>query len=562
MTPGYVDELASQVVGYPADEVAGYYAQGLWRHRTISQELQNSVERFGHRLAVADPTISLTYAELGEMTDRIAVGLVQAGLLPGERVLFQTTNHVWAVLAWYGVQKAGLIPVATLAQHRWHEISAIVQQCSPAAHLYEPGFAGHDLRALAKQVAAAYPSIRVKLTVGAGDPDADELSIQSLADGEGATSQQRRAAIAEIQRGVPEQGVAVLQLSGGTTSVPKLIPRLGTEYWYNAAQWAKAMGMTEDAVAVHLLPLIHNAGIVCALHAAHSTGACFATSPPDTAAFLRLASGMTITHMLMTRPIARVIDADPRLRRALNGLQTVAWADRAVPSAVIEEYESDTCKIIQMFGMGEGMCMFSDRAAPAQVRHGTQGTPVSDRDQVLVLAPGTETPVEPGTLGELCARGPYTIRGYFAAPERNAEAFTSDGFYRTGDIVTEIQHGGHSYYRLEDRIKDLINRGGEKINAEEVELLMLEHDGIERVAVVAMPDVRLGERACAFVLTKPGAHDVTLDTIKQFLLDRGVAKFKWPERIEVREKLPLTNTHKVNKAILRQEIAAILAGEQ
>lgn len=561
MTHGYIDELTAGIVQYPDAAMTGYRDAGLWESRTISQQLQESIKRFGDRPAVADPTVRLSYAELGELTDRVAVGLMEAGLRPGERVLFQTTNHIWAVLAWYGVQKAGLVPVATLAQHRWHEIGAITEQCRPAAHLYEPGFAGHDLRSLAGDVAAAHPSLRVKLTVGTTSPGSDELSIESLADDAGPTSEKRHAAVAELQGRLSPEGVAALQLSGGTTSVPKLIPRLGTEYWYNAAQWAHAMSMTADSAAVHLLPLIHNAGIVCALHAAHSVGACFSTSPPDTAAFLRLACEVTITHMLMTRPIANVVDADPLLRAALRGLQTVAWADRAVPSTVLDEYESDTCKVIQMFGMGEGLCMFSPREAPAEIRHGTQGAPISDHDEVRVLVPGTETPVQPGALGELCARGPYTIRGYFASPERNAEAFTSDGFYRTGDVVTEVRHNGRSYYRLEDRIKDLINRGGEKINAEEVELLLLKHHGIERVAVVAMPDPRLGERACAFVVTKAGEADVELEGVQQFLLEQGVAKFKWPERIEIRTELPLTNIHKVNKAILRQQIAALLADE-
>ncbi|OSC28467.1 salicyl-AMP ligase [Mycobacterium vulneris] len=554
-------DVADKVTPYPDSLAARYRAAGFWRPRTLCQELQESVERFSDRLAVVDPGVSMTYAELGDLTDRIATGLLQAGLKPGERVLFQTTNHIWAVLGWYGVLKAGLVPVATLAQHRWHEISAIAGQCAPAAHLYEPGFTGHDLRSLATEIAHAQPSLRIKLTVGTTAPASDELSIESLAEANESTGQQRRLTIEQVQRQLSPESLAVLQLSGGTTSVPKLIPRLSTEYWYNAAQWGDATNMDSTSVAVHLLPLIHNAGIVCALHAAHSVGACFATSPPDTAAFLRLASTVTITHMLMTRPIARVIEADSRLRAALAGLRTVAWADRSVPSAVVDEYETGACKVIQMFGMGEGMCMFSPRDASAEIRHGTQGTPISPGDEVRVLDPGSERQVPPGTSGELCARGPYTIRGYFAAPERNAEAFTSDGFYRTGDIVTEILDGAKSYYRLEDRIKDLINRGGEKINAEEVELLLLRHEGIERAALVAMPDSRLGERACAFVVLRQGSEAIELETIKQFLSDQGVAKFKWPERLEIRTELPLTNIHKVNKAILREEIATLLADE-
>jgi non-ribosomal peptide synthetase component E (peptide arylation enzyme) len=214
-----------------------------------------------------------------------------------------------------------------------------------------------------------------------------------------------------------------------------------------------------------------------------------------------------------------------------------------------------------MFGMGEGLCMVSSREAPAAIRHGTQGTPVSAHDEVRVYEPGTESPVPPGQPGELCVRGPYTICGYYAAPGRNAEAFTSDGFYRTGDVVTEIQDAGRGYYRLEDRIKDLINRGGEKINAEEVEQLLLDHPGIERAAVVAMPDDRLGEKACAFLVLRPGVETIDLEVIKAHLHTRGVAKFKWPERLEIRSELPLTNIHKVNKAILRQQIAAIVTSD-
>src|ERR1700677_44258 len=120
MTHGYIDELTAGIVQYPDAAMTGYRDAGLWESRTISQQLQESIKRFGDRPAVADPTVRLSYAELGELTDPAAVGVREAALRPGERVLFQTTNHIWAVLAWYGVQKAGLVPVATLAQHRWH----------------------------------------------------------------------------------------------------------------------------------------------------------------------------------------------------------------------------------------------------------------------------------------------------------------------------------------------------------------------------------------------------------------------------------------------------------
>lgn len=129
--------------------------------------------------------------------------------------------------------------------------------------------------------------------------------------------------------------------------------------------------------------------------------------------------------------------------------------------------------------------MFTPASAPARLRHGSVGTPVSPFDEIRVYQPGTEQLAGPGELGELCCRGPYTIRGYYRAPERNAVAFTSDGFYRTGDIVTELPApDGRRYFALADRIKDFINRGGEKVNAGEVEEVLQRHPLIEQAAVV------------------------------------------------------------------------------
>jgi non-ribosomal peptide synthetase component E (peptide arylation enzyme) len=211
-----------------------------------------------------------------------------------------------------------------------------------------------------------------------------------------------------------------------------------------------------------------------------------------------------------------------------------------------------------MFGMAEGLCMYTARSAPRELRLRSVGTPVSRLDEIRVYAPGTEDPVAAGQPGELCCRGPYTIRGYYRAPERNAETFTADGFYRTGDIVVEL---GDGYYALADRIKDLINRGGEKVNAAEVEELLMRHPAIEQVAVVAMPDALLGERCCAFVVLADGAAPIDVAALRTHLSALGVAKFKYPERVEIRPELPMTSVTKLNKAALRAEITAILAAE-
>lgn len=548
------------IVAYPDEAVQLYRSEGLWGDRTIAQEFRATADAYPDNIALVCPDVELTYAQLDRQADLVALGLRGAGLRTGDKVLIQATNNWWTVLAWYGLLKAGLVPVATLAQHGRHEVLSIAGQCDAAAHLIEPGFRSQDLAALAKEVAAISPSVRLCLTVGGGETPAGAIRIESFLD-QDIDTKAAREAVDDIQLGISSTSLAVLQLSGGTTSVPKLIPRLHSEYWYNAREWAAAMQIDSDGCSAHLLPLVHNAGVVCSMHAAHSVGAALATCVPDLDSLKAVSARRRLTHMLLTRPIAMLFDSDPELQDCLSRFDTIVWSDRAVPPEIVERYDTGTSRVVQMFGMGEGLCMITPFDFPPEIRHHTQGAPISAHDEVKVLEPGTEREVADGEPGELCVRGPYTIRGYYRAPERNTKAFTPDAFYRTGDIVVASEFEGVRLYRLEDRIKNLINRGGEKINVEEIEEILMRHPAIERVAVVGMPDARLGERCCAFVVTKPGAQAFDLAGLRAFMADLGVAKFKWPERVEERPSLPLTNIHKVHKAKLREEIKGILASE-
>ena len=207
--------------------------------------------------------------------------------------------------------------------------------------------------------------------------------------------------------------------------------------------------------------------------------------------------------------------------------------------------------------MAEGLLCYTRLDEREDVAFATQGRPLSRADEIrIVNSAGTE--VASGEVGELWCRGPYTIRGYFRAPDRNREAFTADGFYRTGDLVRLASSGN---LVVEGRIKDLINRGGEKINAEEIEAHLLAHPAVSAAAVVAMPDAVLGEKACAYFSLRDGAS-LALSAMREFLAARGVAQFKWPERIEIVAELPLTNVGKIKKSELRRDIAEKLAAER
>lgn len=198
--------------------------------------------------------------------------------------------------------------------------------------------------------------------------------------------------------------------------------------------------------------------------------------------------------------------------------------------------------------MAEGLLCYVRLDDPDELRYQTAGRPVSPGDELrLVDEQGNDVP--DGEIGELLVRGPYTLRGYFRVPEYNARTFTADGFYRSGDLMRRHPSGN---YIVEGRKKDLINRGGEKISAEEVENLILAHPSVMNVACVPMPDTVLGERMCAFVMPRP-AMTLTLEELTDFLLQEGIARFKLPERLELVSELPLSRVGKVLKQSLIQQ---------
>jgi len=211
------------------------------------------------------------------------------------------------------------------------------------------------------------------------------------------------------------------------------------------------------------------------------------------------------------------------------------------------------CTLQQVFGMAEGLINTTRLDDPDEIICTTQGRPVHPADEVRVLDPmGNDVP--DGEPGSLFTRGPYTPRGYYNAPEHNARSFLAGGWYGSGDVVVRGPGGN---LVVHGRDKDMINRGGEKISAEEIESLVYGMPGVELVAAVAMPDPRLGERLCVYVVPKPGSEP-TLDAVRAHLHDAGVAAFKLPDRLESVADLPMTKVGKIDKKALREDVAGRL----
>src|ERR1700677_3468413 len=265
------------VVQHPAAAVDRYLAAGAWGPRPPPTAFRHAAAIHAERTALITPDTRITYRELDARSDAVAAGLLSSGLLPGERVLLQLTNSATAVIAWYGLLKAGLIPVCTLAIHRRLEIEQIGRKSGAVAHLVQADFPGFDLVGLAQQVTGLLPTMRQLLTVGAA-PGQPGLRIEDLQDHQ--VSDTEHAGLLKIAESLDVCGPAVLQLSGGTTGTPKIIPRLHAEYRCNADLTCGWWGHTEHSVLAFGLPLAHNAALTNGLHAAHGAGAALLLATP------------------------------------------------------------------------------------------------------------------------------------------------------------------------------------------------------------------------------------------------------------------------------------------
>lgn len=549
-------DTPGKLVLYPAEAEARYVREGLWESATIAEHLHAIAREHADREAVICGDVRLTFAELDRITDRRAAGLHRLGLEPGGAVLLQLPNTATTVIAWYALLKAGLVPVCTLPLHRGHEIGEIARQTHPVAHLVPARDPRFDLVAFAFAQAEA---AGVERTVLVSDGPADDPRAVELDGlGDDIDAAESRRVVDGIQAGLGRQSLAAFQLSGGTTGVPKVIPCLQAPYWHYGASLARAMGWGPGDRVAFLMPIVHNAGIIIGLQGPHSVGATLVLGVPDAAAALDLVVRNEATDVLLG-PFAFDLALDPGLTTATT-LRRVLFSGKKVPGRHMAALAEQGIWGGQIFGMSEGLCLTTPLGFPLEARAAGVGVPISAADEIRLYEPGTEQEVAPGEVGELCARGPYTLHGYYDAAEHNRRAFTADGFYRTGDLMAERTIAGVRCYTVEGRIKNMISRGGEKINTEEVELLLGSHAAIAEAVLVSMPDARLGERACAFVVTRDG-REIDLAEVRAHFERLQVAKYKWPERIVVLPELPrVSEVGKVDRRRLR-EIAETLGVE-
>ena len=524
-----------------------HLAQGNWLDLSIGDSLRTTAAAKRGKLAVIGPGDRLTFAELDAQSESVAASLLGLGLQPGDRALFQMGTSVSYFVAFYGCMKAGVVPVCTLPQYRMAEMRyfATITRARAMFADAEPG-AKFDQAGFALELAEACPEVANIIAVGG--ERAGTLSLDRMARAYDVA--EARALTAPVRPGVMD--VAVFQLSGGSTSLPKIIPRMHGEYLGATLQLSTRYGLDGDDVSLWGLPLVHNAGTLFVVLPVGLEGRTLVLMPRlDMPEMLRLVAEHRVTFSGSIGPVAaKLLEMNDLHSYDLGSLRQFFSLTRA------DAVEAHVGKPVgQMFGMTEGMVFAASPDAPAAMRHHTVGHPVSPGDQVRLLAPSEDREVAFGEVGEMCFRGPSTLTGYFADPATSAASFTPDGFFRSGDLMRAHEIGGTVCYSFEGRLKDNINRGGEKIGAEEIEGLIAGHPDVADCRVVAMPDPMYGEKACAFLILREGRPALTVQSLGDFLLQTGIAKFKLPERVEVIEEFPLTRVGKVDKAAMRKMAA-------
>lgn len=543
-------------VPWPDAFARRYRERGYWRGISLFEMLRQSAARTPGKTALIDGERRLSYAELVSESEDLAAGLHSLGLRPLERVIFQFTNGLELMVAFFALLRSGVIPVMALPAHRRSEIGHWVEHAGAVAHFIPAATSKFDYVAMARSVAADHAGIRYIVTAGPasnGVIELEALRAQSRMSG-----RQSRAASNPLPEPAADE-VALMLLSGGTTGMPKLIPRTHNDYVYNATQTGTTAGFGPDTVFLAVLPMAHNYTLACpgVLGVlAHGGTAVIAAGSAAETVFPAI-ERERVTVVGATVPlVAKWLDSDQFRLHDLSSLKMfINGGAKLAPELRRRVEERFQCEYQENFGTGEGLINMTRIGDPESVRYLSSGRPVSEDDEIKVVDEnGNELPE--GQVGELAVRGPYTIRGYYKAEAANRDAFTDDGFYRMGDIVRVVE----GYIYLEGRRKDLINRGGEKISCEEVENYILAHPKVMSVCVVAMPDATFGEKACAFAILRDGCA-LTQEDLLAFLQGRDIARFKLPERLEIVDEFPISPAGKILRRELRARIAQQLQTE-
>lgn len=538
-------------------EIDGYVAGGFWRNLTVCDLLDRNVAIIPDKLAIADDTKEITWRGLQEKSNRIALHLKKSGVEYGDFFVLQMTNVVEFFYLFFGLNRIGAVPVMGLPRHRKLEVNHEIGLHRARGICVMMG-EKFDYAGMVEEIKDQHPYLDLLLVAG-GEAPAGWQSLEGLL----AQPIEEEYPPDYLDGLKPDPNdICCQQLSGGTTGLPKGIPRTHNDYICQWEGYGRIAGYTEESVALIAIPVEHNAAFIT------MTGPCLfmggtvlLTKSPRPKESFALIQKYGVTHTLLI-PVQVTYWKDAEEDRAafdLSSLRVMGVAAQKVRPELAGWCLTDLgVDLVNHFGMAEGPMVCNRWDSPKEPQMVTVGFPMfrGPEARITIFNDNNEE-TQTGEIGELVSNGLLNLRGYFRNPEENAKAFDDKGFFHTGDLMSRRPDGR---FVVEGRKKDMVIRGGENVYPEAVEDVLIGHPKVRYVAVVGMPDDRLGEKLCAFIQPEQG-QSVTFDEVKKHMESHGVAVFQWPERLEILDGWPLTAVNKIDKRRLRVFITVKLYEE-
>jgi cyclohexanecarboxylate-CoA ligase/acyl-CoA synthetase len=540
---------------YSAQEMARFRQQGLWRDAVLTDFLtRHAADRPQSTAIVTDGGRRISWRQLADSVDRLAAGFIALGLRPGDFVGIQLPNSIEFVQAYLAIQRAGLRAVTMLSIYREKDVTFMLRKCGAKAYVV---FASHhkwDFVGMARRIQPDVPGLAHIIVSGesaAGTPgDGGLVSFERLLE----TPSLSASAYAGL-RPDPD-AISKIGFTSGTTGFPKGVVHTHNTDLVPPLLMQQAVGLGPDTPIWMPSPVAHVTGLLFGPYAALLNGAKLVLQDAwDPVRALELiAAERPVATVSATPFIAAMLDVPGRADYDVSSFRFFMSGGARIPQVLVRRAEEEFgWYLLRVFGSAEAPLHTANMPGdPWDKLVGFDGRPFPGIESKIVDPDDRSRALAPDEPGEYATRGPHVFLGYFDDPERTAEARSADGWYYSSDICTIDADG---FVRYVDRIKDIVNRGGIKISALEVENELLSHPAILRAAVVAVPDERLGEKGCAYVVLRPGAA-VTLEELSAHLESRRVTRQKWPEALRVVAELPMTATGKVRKVELRERFEA------
>src|SRR5213078_3490837 len=421
------------VVPFPPDFARRYREKGYWQDRSLAEEFAAVFDRFKQPIFLVDQNREYTYGEIDRLTDNLALNLLELGLRPLDRVVPTLPNVAEFVLLYFALQKIGAIPIAALVTHRFAEINQFVQLSGASTCVYPERQGDFEFEPTIQRIRDESPTLRYCI---------DLPMLRELIELPAPLPQRRLAGVS-----IAPTDPCIFQLSGGTTGIPKLIPRTHNDYAYNSKTAAPVCGVTGDSVLLLALPVAHNLPLACpGIQGYFFQGGKVILSPttrPEE--MFKLIERHKVTHIKVVPALLIRLINDPAVGKYdLSSVRIIqSGGQRMQPEVRLRTHQLIPSSFVQEnFGMSEGMLFFVRLDDPQEVKLETCGRPICTDDEVLLLDED-DRPVADGEVGELTCRGPYTLRGYYGVPEYNNKQFTRDGFYCSGDLMRRHPSGNY-----------------------------------------------------------------------------------------------------------------------